>query len=116
MRTTIVSVATALMLLMGTASEAVELTVTPQQGFEPITFSAVVTVEKDADNRALCLDWTSGSSCYNLEGDYAPVTHRFKGRLSAGVHEFVARVYKVVNGEGRWERSRAITVNVLEGK
>lgn len=116
MRTTIVSVLTALMLLTATVCEAIELKVTPQTGFEPIVFAATVTVEKDANNRALCLDWSTGSSCYNIDGEEAAVTHRFKGRLSAGVHEFVARVYKIVNGEGRWERSRAITVTVVEAK
>lgn len=76
----------------------VTVNVNPLFGYEPYSGHAKVTVQQNVNNRALCIVWESqtgsvGSSCWELAGKDAPITHDYtlKG-LSAGEYRVYAEV------------------------
>lgn len=92
----------------------VELAVTPQTGMAPLAVRLTMTVEPNALNRKLCVDWdserVSGSHCESMDGaDFPRTTHKALA-LSAGSYTFHATIYRVDNTT---VFSKLVTVDVV---
>lgn len=97
------------------ASSSISLKVTPRQVFEPATIRTTITVERNPENQAVCLDWDSidgmaGAHCWAVDGANAPRVYTFdvKG-LTAGDYEFTAAVFQ----RPKWIRTPGQVVNVI---
>lgn len=66
------------MTSLATLLAAIILTVSPQNGFAPLTVEARLTIEPSDVNRRICVSWesdqNSGSACWQLDGSSAPRT------------------------------------------
>lgn len=99
----------ALLLALSTVRD-VKLEVTPRHALAPVTVRARVMVQPHDDNRNLCLEWETGSSCEPLEGQLSRITHYFKVQMPyPGEFHFVARVYRTFDKVVRSEE-RSVTV------
>lgn len=95
---------------------AVWLSVSPQTGFAPLSVRAKITIEPNYLNRMLCLVWEGetygGSSCWQVEGQYAAKTHWYIiHNLPMGHYEVWAELVTAAGST----KTPTVTVVVAEG-
>ena len=102
------------------AASPVSLKVNPKVGIIPLTLAITVTVEKNPDNRVLCLLWgktgeeMGSSSCQDLDGSESPRTfsYPYKTLREPGEWFFIVQVGQVT---GKIIRSKTEIVTVFGG-